>query len=113
LIPRSNLTSKEGNEIRGHPGESHRILRQVPFPSEYRHVLAIARQHHEKFDGSGYPDNAAGWEVLPYSRILAIVDIYDALTAKDRPYKRSLPLAKRRWTTYCARRRAWVRWTRP
>jgi HD-GYP domain-containing protein (c-di-GMP phosphodiesterase class II) len=94
LIPRGNLTQEEWDEIRRHPAESHRILRQIPFPPQYRQVPTIVRQHHEKLDGSGYPDGSLAREILPSSRILAIADIYDALTAKDRPYKKSLPREK-------------------
>ncbi len=91
LILRGNLTPQEWDEIRRHPAESHRILGEIPFPPQYRRVPVIVRQHHEKLDGSGYPDGATDPEILAYSRVLAIVDIYDALTAKDRPYKKAMP----------------------
>jgi HD-GYP domain-containing protein (c-di-GMP phosphodiesterase class II) len=94
LIPRGNLTREEREEISRHPAESHRILWHIPFPPQYRQVPTIVRQHHEKLDGSGYPEGAMDQEILPSSRILAIVDIYDALTAEDRPYKKALPREK-------------------
>ncbi len=94
LIPRGNLTPEEWDEIRNHPAESYRILRHIPFPRGLRQVLAIISQHHEKLDGSGYPAGLHAPAILPQSRILAIADIYDALTAADRPYKRALPRDK-------------------
>jgi putative two-component system response regulator len=59
----------------------------------FRHVLPIIRHHHEKQDGSGYPDGLNGAQVPLTARILQITDIYDALTA-DRPYRKALPLEK-------------------
>jgi putative two-component system response regulator len=59
----------------------------------FRHVLPIIRHHHEKQDGSGYPDGLKGTEVPLMARILQITDIYDALTT-DRPYRKALPLGK-------------------
>ncbi|MFZ5776224.1 MAG: HD domain-containing phosphohydrolase [Thermodesulfobacteriota bacterium] len=94
LIRRGNLTPGEWEEIRNHPRESCRILRHIPFPSTLEQVMTIVRQHHEKLDGSGYPHGEKEESLLIQSRILAIVDIYDALTAKDRPYKRALPRDK-------------------
>ena len=51
----------------------------------------IARGHHERMDGTGYPDGIAAEEMSLQSRIMAVADIYDALTASDRPYKKALP----------------------
>ncbi len=94
LIPRGNLNAAEWLEIKNHPAESYRILQHIPFPRDLERVRAIILQHHEKIDGSGYPNGVHGKEILPQSRILAIVDIYDALTAADRPYKRALSREK-------------------
>lgn len=94
LITRGNLTQEEWREIKNHPHESCRILQHIPFPSGLGRVSAIIRQHHEKIDGSGYPDGAGGDTLILQSRILAIADIYDALTATDRPYKRAMPRDK-------------------
>lgn len=94
LIPRGNLTNDEWTEIKNHPSESYRILQHIPFPRNLQQVLTIIIQHHEKLDGTGYPNGSKAEEILLQSRILAIVDIYDALTAADRPYKKALPREK-------------------
>jgi len=59
----------------------------------FRHVLPIIRHHHEKWDGSGYPDGLKSEQIPLTARILQITDIYDALTT-DRPYRKALPLEK-------------------
>ncbi len=94
LIPRGNLLPHEWEEIKRHPAESDRILKQIPFPENMANLRTIVRQHHEKLDGSGYPDGKKGEEILLQSRILTVCDIYDALTAADRPYKKAFPVEK-------------------
>ena len=89
LTPRGNLTAEEWVEIHRHPAESHRILQHIPLAAYYPRFLTIIRQHHERLDGSGYPDGISGGEVILQSRILAIVDVYDALCNK-RHYKGAL-----------------------
>lgn len=81
-----NLTSDERMEIQRHPAESERILQHIPLHEGYANMLTIIRQHHERIDGSGYPDGLQGNEILPQSRLMAIVDIYDAVT-QERHYK--------------------------
>ncbi len=93
LIPRGNLTAEERREIERHPSESYRILQHIPFPADMRRLLAIISQHHERLDGSGYPSGLRGDEILLQSRIIAIVDIYDAITM-ERHYKPALPRDK-------------------
>ncbi|MBF0232822.1 MAG: HD domain-containing protein [Desulfamplus sp.] len=94
LIPRGNLMPNEWDEIRKHSAESHRILSHIPFPAKFKHLLTIVRQHHEKLNGKGYPDQIHALEIILQSKLVTIVDIFDALTAKDRPYKRALPRHK-------------------
>ena len=94
LIPRGNLLPNEWEEIKKHPVESDRILEQIPFPESMLNLRTIVRQHHEKLDGSGYPDGKEAEEILFQSRILTICDIYDALTAADRPYKKAFSMEK-------------------
>lgn len=82
------LTPEEFNKMKVHPIVGAEICDQVKFPYP---VVPIVRSHHEKWDGSGYPDGLAGEEIPIGSRILAAVDCLDAL-ASDRQYRKALPL---------------------
>ncbi|MHC1712269.1 MAG: HD domain-containing phosphohydrolase [Solidesulfovibrio sp.] len=93
LIPRGNLTPEERREIERHPAESHRILQHIPFPENMGRLLDIISQHHERLDGSGYPGGLKDADIMLQSRIIAIVDIYDAITMA-RHYKPALPRQK-------------------
>lgn len=84
-----NLTREERDEIERHPAESERILQHIPVGNEFTALLTIIRQHHERMDGSGYPDGISGEEILLQSRLMSIVDIYDAVT-QERHYKPAL-----------------------
>ncbi|WP_232005587.1 HD-GYP domain-containing protein [Pseudodesulfovibrio profundus] len=86
MLEYGNLTSEERDEIERHPAESERILQHIPLQEGYDNLLTIIRQHHERMDGSGYPDGLLGTELLLQSRLMAIVDIYDAIT-QERHYK--------------------------
>lgn len=81
-----NLTQEEREEIQRHPAESERILQHIPLPEGYENMLTIIRQHHERMDGSGYPDGLSGESIMIQSRMMSIVDIYDAVT-QERHYK--------------------------
>ncbi len=89
LTPRGNLTPQEWEEIKRHPTESHRILQNIPFTTHFPNILTMVLQHHERLDGSGYPHGVMGRELIVQSRIMAIVDVYDALR-QDRHYKKAL-----------------------
>lgn len=89
LTPRGNLTVEEWEEIKRHPVESHRILRNIPFTGFFPNLLNMILQHHERLDGSGYPLGLEDAAILPQSRILAIVDVFDSLR-RDRHYKKAL-----------------------
>ena len=86
LLKPGPLTPEERKIIEQHPVVGERIC--APLKS-FRHVLPIIRHHHERLDGSGYPDGLKGEEVPLTARILQTVDIYDAL-ATDRPYRKAL-----------------------
>lgn len=86
LLEYGNLTPDERHEIQRHPAESERILQHIPLQEGYANMLTIIRQHHERMDGSGYPDGLSGDDILLQSRLMAIVDIYDAVT-QERHYK--------------------------
>ncbi|KAB1442890.1 HD-GYP domain-containing protein [Pseudodesulfovibrio senegalensis] len=90
LLPYGNLTPEERMEIQRHPAESERILQHIPLHQGLSNMLTIIRQHHERMDGSGYPDGLRGDDILMQSRMLAIVDVYDAIT-QERHYKPATP----------------------
>jgi HD-GYP domain-containing protein (c-di-GMP phosphodiesterase class II) len=93
-IERGNLTGGERKQIEQHIVDTWEILKRIPWPRDYRRVANIASCHHEKINGSGYPWKLKGDEVPLGGQILAIVDIFEALTAKDRPYKPAIPIDK-------------------
>ena len=74
--------------------DSYSFLILIPWTRELAGVPAIAHGHHEKLDGSGYPMGLHGGQISMQTRILTISDIYDALTARDRPYKQAVPVER-------------------
>jgi HD-GYP domain-containing protein (c-di-GMP phosphodiesterase class II) len=93
-IPRGSLSPEERQEIESHVTHTFRFLSQIPWTPELRRVPQIAYAHHEKLDGRGYP-RGLGEEQIPIgARMMTIADIYDALTARDRPYKKAVPHEK-------------------
>jgi HD-GYP domain-containing protein (c-di-GMP phosphodiesterase class II) len=93
-IARGNLTGKERKQIEQHIVDTWEILKRIPWPKDFRWVANLAACHHEKIDGSGYPWKLKGDDIPVGGQILAIVDIFEALTAKDRPYKPAIPVDK-------------------
>ncbi|MBN2718690.1 MAG: HD domain-containing protein [Deltaproteobacteria bacterium] len=87
LLKPGKLTEEEWVEMRKHAEFGFKILENIPFLGNARHVV---RQHHERFDGKGYPQGLAGKEIILGARIFAIIDTYDAMTS-DRPYRKGLP----------------------
>ncbi len=86
-IPHGTLDPEERLEIERHVEHTYRFLRVIPWTRELRNVPTLAYAHHEKLDGTGYPRRLRG-EAIPYgARLMTIADIFDALTAGDRPYK--------------------------
>jgi HD-GYP domain-containing protein (c-di-GMP phosphodiesterase class II) len=73
--------------VREHPALGARILEPVPHCAD---ILPMVLQHHERFDGAGYPAGLAGTAIALDARVLAVADVYDAITS-DRPYRRGLP----------------------
>ncbi|MFZ5651942.1 MAG: HD-GYP domain-containing protein [Bacillota bacterium] len=65
---------------------------KINFIKKYSSVPAYAAMHHEHLDGKGYPSGLSGEEIPLEARMLALVDVFDALTADDRPYKRAMPV---------------------
>ena len=90
-VRRGSLTLDERKEIESHVVHTFNFLNQIPWTKELKQVPSIAMAHHEKLDGSGYPN---GWDAdqIPLeSKMMTIADIFDALTASDRPYKKAMP----------------------
>ena len=90
LLKQGTLTPDEWAVIRKHPVTGEHICEPI---HSFRSVLPIIRHHHEKYDGSGYPDALAGGEIPTTARVLQVVDVYDALTT-DRPYRRAISPAE-------------------
>ncbi|HAP44442.1 MAG TPA: hypothetical protein DD477_10855 [Spirochaetaceae bacterium] len=92
-IRRGSLTDEERQTIQNHVVYSWEFLTKIPWPDEFLRIPDYCKDHHEMLDGSGYPDGKTGDQIAVQSRILSICDIYDALSASDRPYKKALPRA--------------------
>lgn len=91
-VSRGSLTSEEFAEIQSHVVHTYEFLRKIPWGHRLSNVPEIAAKHHEKLDGTGYPNQAVAPQIPIQSRMMAIADIYDALTAADRPYKKSVSI---------------------
>ncbi|HET6933721.1 MAG TPA: HD domain-containing phosphohydrolase, partial [Candidatus Angelobacter sp.] len=89
-IPQGSLDDEERLQIEAHVLHTVNFLQQIPWTSELRNVPEIARAHHEKLNGTGYPYKLSAPEIPLQSRIMTISDIFDALAAADRPYKRAV-----------------------
>ena len=91
-VARGCLTAEERRQIQSHVADSYSFLILIPWTRDLAGVPTIAHGHHELLDGSGYPMGLAGSQICMQTRILTICDIYDALTAGDRPYKKAMPM---------------------
>lgn len=92
-VQKGSLTPEERQVVENHALMTMKILRQLPFPRKFAMVPEYAGSHHEKLDGSGYPRHLTGKDLPLQSRIMAVADIFDALTARDRPYKKAMKLS--------------------
>jgi HD-GYP domain-containing protein (c-di-GMP phosphodiesterase class II) len=93
-VPRGSLTGDERLQIQRHVDHTIAFLRTIPWGRALRDVPRFAGAHHELLDGSGYPNGLRGDEIPVETRMLTIADIFDALTASDRPYKAAVPVAR-------------------
>jgi HD-GYP domain-containing protein (c-di-GMP phosphodiesterase class II) len=93
-IRKGSLDETERLEIESHVSHTYRFLLQIPWTRELSHIPLIAYGHHEKLDGRGYPRRVKAPEIPVQTRMMTISDIFDALTAQDRPYKRAVPLQR-------------------
>lgn len=93
-VARGTLSEEERYKINEHIVQTIVMLSALPFPRHLRNVPEIAGGHHEKMDGSGYPKRLQRDEMSPVARMMAIADIFEALTARDRPYKKGKTLSE-------------------
>ena len=93
-IGRGSLDEPERAEIESHVSHTYKFLTKIPWTHDLRHIPEIAWAHHERLDGSGYPTRLTGEAIPLQSKMMAIADIFDALTAWDRPYKKAVPTYK-------------------
>jgi HD-GYP domain-containing protein (c-di-GMP phosphodiesterase class II) len=93
-VLKGSLSPEERLEIERHVTNTYEILKMVPWSRGLEAVPEIAYRHHEKLDGSGYPCKCGADHIPLQSRMLTICDIYDALSADDRPYKKAVPIDK-------------------
>lgn len=90
-VPRGSLDPEERRQIESHVNHSFNFLMQIPWTEDFCRIPEIAQAHHEKLNGSGYPNRLTAERIPVQAKMMTICDIYDALTASDRPYKRAVP----------------------
>ncbi|MCA9626988.1 MAG: GAF domain-containing protein [Myxococcales bacterium] len=93
-VRRGSLTPDEFDEIRSHVSHTYSFLSKIPWGKSFARVATIAGAHHERLNGTGYPNRLRGEEIPLQSKMMSVSDIFDALTASDRPYKRAVPVQK-------------------
>ncbi len=93
-IRKGSLSLEERTQIESHVSHTYRFLSSIPWTADLARVPEIAHAHHEMLDGSGYPRGLRADRIPVPSRIMTVCDIYDALTAADRPYKKAVPREK-------------------
>jgi HD-GYP domain-containing protein (c-di-GMP phosphodiesterase class II) len=93
-IRKGTLDEQERLEMESHVTHSFHFLSKIPWTPLMRNIPEIAYGHHEKLDGSGYPRGLTEDEIPLQTKMMTISDIYDALTAQDRPYKRAVPVER-------------------
>lgn len=93
-VRRGSLHEREIEQIRSHVVHTFEFLSRIPWGKSFARVPEIAGAHHEKLNGRGYPRGLIAEQIPLPSKIMTIADIFDALTARDRPYKKALPIAR-------------------
>jgi len=93
-IPKGSLSVQEREEIQSHVTHTYRFLRQIPWTSELAGVPDIAYAHHERLNGKGYPRQLKDSEIPVQSKLMAVSDVFDALSAADRPYKAAVSVER-------------------
>jgi len=87
ITRKGTLTDAERDVMNSHAAITFKMLSQMPFPKKLKNVPAYASSHHERLNGTGYPLGLKGDEIPLQARILALADVFEALTARDRPYR--------------------------
>jgi response regulator RpfG family c-di-GMP phosphodiesterase len=93
-IPKGSLSERERDEIQNHVTYTYRFLSQIPWTTELAGVPEIAWAHHERLNGKGYPRQLKEADIPVQSKLMAVSDVYDALTAADRPYKAAVSVER-------------------
>lgn len=93
-IPRGTINKEEREKINEHIVVTIEMLKALPFPKELSNIVEYAGAHHERIDGKGYPNGLTGEQMSVPAKIMAIADIFEALTASDRPYKEPKKLSE-------------------
>jgi len=93
-IPKGTLTPEERTIINNHMVSTLNMLEALPFPKNLKNVPHIAGSHHERMDGKGYPRGLKGEQMSVRARLMCIADVFEALTAADRPYKKAMPISQ-------------------
>ena len=93
-VKRGSLTPREYDEITSHVTHTYKFLSNIPWGKAFRRVPQIAGAHHERLNGTGYPNRLRAEEIPVQSKMMSISDIFDALTASDRPYKKAVPVER-------------------
>jgi len=93
-IQRGTLNDDERRKINDHIVLTIEMLNEMPFPKHLKRVPEYAGGHHEKIDGTGYPNKLTGEDMSWPAKMMAIADIFEALTAADRPYKKAKTLSE-------------------
>jgi HD-GYP domain-containing protein (c-di-GMP phosphodiesterase class II) len=93
-IRKGTLTSAERDVINYHIVATIKMLEKLPWPKHLKHVPEFAGGHHERMDGRGYPKGLTREQMSVQARIMGIADIFEALTASDRPYKPGMKLSQ-------------------
>ena len=93
-IRKGSLSAEERRKIENHVSHTYEFLQALPWTGEFRRIPEIAWTHHEKLDGSGYPNRLRAPDIPVQSRMMTIADIFDALVAWDRPYKKSVSVER-------------------
>jgi HD-GYP domain-containing protein (c-di-GMP phosphodiesterase class II) len=93
-LRKGSLSEAERVQIESHVVHSYRFLSQIPWTREIRRIPALAVGHHEKLNGTGYPNRLSAADIPVQTRMMTISDIFDALSAADRPYKKAVPVER-------------------